>query len=66
MNVYYRKTVVGWWNIYPAGAAEQFINLSPEEFFTLLPQVSRKAFAGCAEIKPEVAQELFGEEVRSA
>ncbi|MEC0311840.1 hypothetical protein P8797_01475 [Bacillus subtilis] len=50
MNVYYKKTVVGWWNIYPAGSDAQFVNLSPEEFFTLLPQVSRKAFAGCAEI----------------
>ncbi|WP_024120968.1 hypothetical protein [Bacillus halotolerans] len=66
MNVYYRKTVVGWWNIYPEGSNDLFVNLSPEEFFTLLPQVSRKAFAGCAEIKPESAQELFGEEVRSA
>ncbi|MGQ8920975.1 hypothetical protein ACUUYQ_03725 [Bacillus halotolerans] len=64
MNVYYRKTVVGWWNIYPAGSGAQFVNLSPEQFFTLLPQVSRKAFAGCAEIKPGLAQELFGEEVR--
>lgn len=32
MNVYYKKTVVGWWNIYPAGSDAQFVNLSPEEF----------------------------------
>lgn len=46
MNVYYRKTVVGWWNIYPAGLDDQFINLNSEEFFELLPQVSRRTFAG--------------------
>lgn len=28
MNVYYKKTVVGWWNIYPAGSDAQFVNLS--------------------------------------
>ncbi|MEC1023545.1 hypothetical protein [Bacillus paralicheniformis] len=66
MNVYYRKTVVGWWNVYPAGSDDQFINLTPEEFFGLLPQVSRRAFAGCAEISVKSARELFGKEVRSA
>ncbi|MES1030896.1 hypothetical protein FOA26_02035 [Bacillus velezensis] len=66
MNIYYRKTVVGWWNIYPAGSVAKLVNLSPEEFFTLLPQISRKAVAGCTEIKPVLARELFGEEVQSA
>lgn len=66
MNVYYRKTVVGWWNVYPAGSDDQFINLTPEEFFGLLPQVSRRAFAGCAEIGVTAARELFGKEVRPA
>lgn len=32
MNVYYRKTVVGWWNVYPAGSDDQFINLTPKNF----------------------------------
>ncbi|KMM54609.1 hypothetical protein ACH95_19735 [Bacillus glycinifermentans] len=66
MNVYYRKTVVGWWNIYPAGSDDQFVNLNPEEFAALLPQVSRRAIAGCAEIGVTAARELFGEEVQSA
>ncbi|MEC1560429.1 hypothetical protein [Bacillus haynesii] len=66
MNVYYRKTVVGWWNIYPAGSDDQFVNINPEEFAALLPQVSRRAFAGCAEIGVTEARELFGEEVQSA
>ncbi|MED2941529.1 hypothetical protein P4282_03380 [Bacillus swezeyi] len=66
MNVYYRKTVVGWWNVYPAGSGDQFVNLNPEEFAALLPQVSCRAFAGCAEISVKSARELFGEEVQSA
>ncbi|AMR09487.1 hypothetical protein NSQ93_23000 [Bacillus sp. FSL W8-0445] len=66
MNVYYRRTVVGWWNVYPAGSDDQFANLNPEEFTALLPQVSRRAFAGCAEISLTAARELFGKEVRSA
>ena len=65
MNVYYRKTVVGWWKIYPAGS-DEFVNLNPEEFAALLPQVSRRAIAGCAEIGVTAARELFGEEVQSA
>ena len=65
MNVYYRRTVVGWFNVYISGT-EQFVNLNPEEFTTLLPQVSRRAFAGCAEISVTAARELFGKEVRSA
>nr|MDH3163208.1 hypothetical protein [Bacillus licheniformis] len=65
MNVYYRKTVVGWWNVYPAGS-DEYINLNPEEFTALLPQVSRRAFAGRAEISVTAARELFGEEVQSA
>nr|MDH3161765.1 hypothetical protein [Bacillus licheniformis] len=60
-----RKTIVGWWNIYPAGS-DEFINFNPEEFAALLPQVSRRAFAGRAEIGVTAARELFGEEVRSA
>ncbi|MFC1287813.1 hypothetical protein [Bacillus paralicheniformis] len=66
MNVFYRKTVVGWWNVYPAGSDDQFVNLNPEEFAAILPQVSRRAFAGCAEIGVTTAQELFGQEVRTA
>ncbi|MEK5500770.1 hypothetical protein [Bacillus sp. FSL M8-0168] len=66
MNVYFRKTVVGWWNVYPAGSDDQFVNLSPKEFFALLPQVFRRAFAGCAEISVTAVSELFGsQEVRS-
>ncbi|MEC0313935.1 hypothetical protein P4472_08895 [Bacillus subtilis] len=45
---------------------EQFVNLNPEEFAALLPQVSRRAFAGCTEIGVTAARELFGEEVQSA
>ncbi len=66
MNVYYRRTIVGWWNVYPAGSDDQFVNLNPEEFFELLPQVSRRAFAGCAEIGITTARELFGEKVCTA
>ncbi|MED1068568.1 hypothetical protein [Bacillus paralicheniformis] len=65
MQIRYVRTVVGWFNVYISGT-EQFVNLNPEEFAALLPQVSRRAFAGCAEIGVTAARELFGEEVRSA
>ncbi|NPC94025.1 hypothetical protein HOO54_17825 [Bacillus sp. WMMC1349] len=67
MNVYYRKTVVGWFNVYRAGSDDQFVNLNPEEFQKLLPEVSRKAFYGCAEISEKTARKLFGsQEVKPA
>ncbi|QHZ46316.1 hypothetical protein [Bacillus sp. NSP9.1] len=66
MQIRYVRTVVGWWNVYPAGSDDQFVNLNPEEFAELLPQVSRRAFAGCAEIGVTAARELFGEEVWTA
>ncbi|MCY7800872.1 hypothetical protein [Bacillus haynesii] len=65
MQIRYVRTVVGWFNVYISGT-EQFVNLNPEEFAELLPQVSRRAFAGCAEIGVTAARELFGEEVQSA
>ncbi|MEK3893208.1 hypothetical protein MKZ04_12390 [Bacillus sp. FSL W7-1354] len=65
MQIRYVRTVVGWFNVYISGT-EQFVNLNPEEFAELLPQVSRRAFAGCAEIGVTAARELFGEEVRTA
>ncbi|MEC1022888.1 hypothetical protein [Bacillus paralicheniformis] len=65
MQIRYVRTVVGWFNVYISGT-EQFVNLDPEEFAALLPQVSRRAFAGCAEISVKAAQELFGQEVRTA
>ncbi|KRT94244.1 hypothetical protein ABE068_11385 [Bacillus glycinifermentans] len=66
MQIRYVRTVVGWFNVYISGSDDQFVNLNPEEFFALLPQVSRRAFAGCAEIGVTAARELFGKEVRPA
>lgn len=64
MNVYYRQTVVGWRNVYSAGADDQFVNLNSEDFHALLLHVCQRAFAGCEEIEMKTAQELFDKEVR--
>ncbi|MCY9093390.1 hypothetical protein MOE96_00320 [Bacillus inaquosorum] len=52
MNVYYRKTVVGWWNIYPAGSNDLFVNLSPEEFFTLFLKYPEKHLLVAQKLSP--------------
>lgn len=46
---------------------DRYVNLEPEDFFTLLPQVSRRARSGCGEISVTVASELFArQEVKPA
>ncbi|AJE78168.1 MULTISPECIES: hypothetical protein [Bacillus] len=61
MQVRYVRTIVGWFNVYPAGT-DRYVNLKPEDFFTLLPQVSQLARSGCGEITATAALELFGEQ----
>ncbi|KXZ17729.1 hypothetical protein P4T89_08500 [Bacillus nakamurai] len=61
MQVRYVRTIVGWFNVYPAGT-DHYVNLKPEDFFTLLSQVSRQARSGCGEISVTMALELFGEQ----
>lgn len=61
MQVRYARTIVGWFNVYPAGT-DRYVNLKPEDFFTLLPQVSQLARSGRGEITATAALELFGEQ----
>lgn len=56
MQVRYARTIVGWFNVYPAGT-DRYVNLKPEDFFALLPQVSQWVRYGVA-----AAFELFGEQ----
>ncbi|MBD0405839.1 hypothetical protein ICW23_01575 [Bacillus sp. 1021] len=61
MQVRYARTIVGWFNVYPAGI-DRYVNLKPEDFFALLPQVSQWVRSGCGEISVAAAFELFGEQ----
>lgn len=66
MQVRYVRTIIGWFNVYAVGT-DRYVNLEPQDFFTLLPQVSRRARSGCREISVTVASELFGrQEVKPA
>ncbi|MEC1792186.1 hypothetical protein P9D84_12520 [Bacillus vallismortis] len=62
MQVRYVRTIVGWFNVY-AGGTDHYVIMKPEDFFTLLPQVSRRTRSGCGEISVTVASELFGRQV---
>lgn len=46
MQIKYVKTVVGWYNVYLNNEIES-LNIPPERFFKLFPQVSRRAALGC-------------------
>lgn len=58
VQVYYRKTIVGWYNIYIA-ETERFVNIAPQQFNELFPQVSSKVQCGCGEISYVVFEALF-------
>ncbi|MBK4202691.1 hypothetical protein EGI09_01830 [Bacillus subtilis] len=66
MQVRYVRTIVGWFNVYAAGT-DRYVNMKPEDFYALLPRVSRRAHSGCGEISLTAASELFGrQEVKPA
>ncbi|EKN66052.1 hypothetical protein BABA_17452 [Neobacillus bataviensis LMG 21833] len=58
VQVKYVRTVVGWYNVYLAGEDKPFANLSPDQFFALFPQVSKKARYGCDVMDPDCAHSL--------
>jgi hypothetical protein len=57
LQVIYKRTVVGWYNVYKAGTSHR-INLSPQEFKKLLPDVSDKARYGTDVITATQAIEI--------
>ncbi|WP_338753404.1 hypothetical protein [Bacillus sp. FJAT-52991] len=61
-QVTFRKTIVGFYNVSPAGS-NAFINLRPDQFRKLFPDVSAKAHYGCGTINSELADELFNGDV---
>lgn len=58
MQIKYVVTIVGWYNVYniKTGAV---INMNPEQFAELCPDVSRKSRLGCLEISISKAEKLF-------
>lgn len=58
MQIKYVKTVVGWYNVYVIKTGE-VINMNPEQFVALCPNVSRKSRLGCLEISLSKASKLF-------
>lgn len=58
MQIKYVKTIVGWYNIYKIETGE-VINLNPEQFAAVCPNVSHKSRLGCLEISLPQANKLF-------
>lgn len=56
--IFYRKTFLGWWNLYYPGANKPAFNVSPEVFARLFPDVSEKALYGCAEVSVDELYDL--------
>lgn len=57
LQVMYKRTVVGWYNVYRVGTS-RWVNLSPQEFKKLLPSVSDKARYGTDVITATQAIEI--------
>lgn len=58
MQIKYVRTIVGWVNVYDMKTGK-VINMNPEQFAALCPNVSRKSRLGCLEISVAKASKLF-------
>ncbi|MEH7460285.1 hypothetical protein V7183_24710 [Bacillus sp. JJ1127] len=58
VQVNYRKTIVGWYNVYIA-ETESFVNISPQQFRELLPHISPNTQCGCDELSYAAFENLF-------
>lgn len=56
--VKYVKTVVGWYNLYFEGEDKPSLTLSPDKFFEIFPNVSKKAAFGTNELDPSYVKTL--------
>ncbi|MEH7460180.1 hypothetical protein V7183_24145 [Bacillus sp. JJ1127] len=58
VQVYYRKTIVGWYNVY-ISETERSVNISPQQFKELFPHVNPNTQYGCDELRYAEFEELF-------
>ncbi|MDR4936040.1 hypothetical protein RGU11_06625 [Rossellomorea marisflavi] len=64
VQVSFVKTIVGWFNVYLAGT-ERYVTMNPDEFKSLLPDITIRVRYGCGEIDRTCAQNYFGEKAVS-
>lgn len=58
MQIKYVKTIVGWYNVYNVKTGE-VVNMEPNKFAELCPEVSSKSRLGCLSIETSQANKLF-------
>ena len=63
IQVSFVKTILNWYNISIAGTNHK-VNISPEQFKDLLPEVSPRTKYGCGEIWDGEAEFYFGKAAR--
>lgn len=57
MQIKYVKTVVGWYNVYVNGN-QLALNVAPELFRSLFPQVDKNTALGCLNVEEELLTQL--------